>query len=378
MLISMGKPSTQYLKAIHTIINKVKMIMLVVSKNNIHVRKFHEHSLIDQYYINLLIQEVYAVYNIDPEKWNKMGVLSQDKEELIVRIEEGMEGYNPRLIYAKFDVSKNSDLPFYLSLKKDEDDGYCRCIVIPDRNGRIISVICCGPYLPIDALLFKALSNIIIDKIIMRNLENKMIYQSFINNIIKKQYRRLCNYKDLINCNINFWEQEEEIERFIRVDLSDNTPRIPADILWKGLDDLDNMGLISHLIKKFLSLDIYDISDNQIIPIKNFPVIGELSYAILHVYYQTVFDVHLKRHYPGLRYTRCGTELLLASTSNDDFDVDKEDITDIVKKLNLRADIDVIHPNECMGGVMGNRFTVFIDTCGSISFVPFEERNSLT
>lgn len=186
----------------------------------------------------------------------------------------------------------------------------------------------CVPSLPVDVLLFEALANILMKHFLWRR-----------NNLP----RRFTHYNEMVSYHEQFWNGKRGVNRIICVDLSHSIHYVSTKRLWGTLKCLHNMDVISHILKKLISLPIYNADTNLSIPHSNcIPLIGELSDVLLHIFFQYQFDSEVLSRYEGVLYTRWDTNVLLASTSYDSFRLESYEIWNILRDVNLSGFISVI------------------------------------
>ena len=124
-----------------------------------------------------------------------------------------------------------------------------------------------------------------------------------------------------------FWNSQKDVNRIICVNLTASIKHVSTERLWSTLQCLHNLGVISHILKKFISLQIYNTSTKLLIPSDNcIPLIGELSHVLLHLFLQYQLDSVVLTRYKDVLYTRWDTDLFLGSTSNNSYLVESDEI----------------------------------------------------
>ena len=147
----------------------------------------------------------------------------------------------------------------------------------------------------------------------------------------------------MVSFHEEFWDGQRGVDKRVCVDLSHSIHYVSTPRLWNTLKFLHNLGVISHILKEFISLPIYNADTNLQIPHSNcIPLIGELSDVLLHLFLQHQFDREVLSRYEGVLYARWDTNVLLASTRYDPYHLDRPQILDILRHVNLSGFISVI------------------------------------
>lgn len=272
-----------------------------------------------------LVNEINSIYN-ENAVWRERGVLPAEIHALVSRINEGYSSFHPILIYKAYKYGLDMSMQEHFTLERDDEQGYC-CARRPLIHAGDWPCVC-RPSLPVDALLFKALANILMKHFLWRR-----------NNLP----RRLTHYNEMVTYHERFWNGKRGVNRIISVDLTHSIHYVSTERLWTRLKCIHDMGVISHILNKFIHLPIYYADTKLSIPHSNcIPLIGELSDVLLHIFFQHQFDNEVLNRYEGVLYTRWDTEVLLASTSYDSYRVRECDILTILQNVNLSGFVSVI------------------------------------
>jgi hypothetical protein len=258
--------------------------------------------------------------------WRGRGVLPAEIHAMASRINEGYSSYQPILVYKAYKHGIDLNMQEKFVLERQDEEGYC-CARRPLINAGDRPCMCVA-FRPVDALLFKALANILMREFLWRR-----------NNLPHK----LTHYNEMISYHEEFWDDKRDVNQIICVDLTHSIHYVSTERLWSTLECIHNMGVISHILKKFISLPIYNVDTKLKIPHSNcIPLIGELSDVLLHIFFQYQFDSEVLSRYENVLYTRWDTNVLIASTSSDSYRLGRCEICDILRDVNLSGYISVI------------------------------------
>lgn len=285
--------------------------------------------------------------------WRQRGVLPAEINAMVSRINDGYSEFHPILVYQAYKYGRDINMQEHFTLERHDEQGYC-CARRPLIYAGDWPCVCV-PSLPVDVLLFKALANILMQQFLWRR-----------NNLP----RRLTHYNEMVTYHEQFWNGKTDVNRVISVDLSPSIKHVSTERVWSTLKCLHNMGVISNILKKLIYLPIYNASTNLPIPYDNcIPLIGELSDVLLDIFFQYQFDSEVLTQYEDVLYTRWDTNVLLASTSNDSYLVERDEIRNILNHVNLSG---LIHVLERDGGcleVNRDKSELFLDADGYVSVI---------
>ncbi|KAM3316206.1 hypothetical protein ACQJBY_034370 [Aegilops geniculata] len=304
-----------------------------------------------------LINEVKRLYNSN-DMWREHGFLAEQIDTMVSHIHEGYSSFHPRLVYKVYKYGRGGmTLQEHFTLERQDELGYC-CARRPLINAGDWPCMA-APSLSVDVLLLKALANILRREflVIRNNLPPRLNY-----------------YNEMLGYHERFWDGQSGVEKIVCVDLSHSIRYVYTERLWNTLKCLHNLGVISHILKEFLSLPIYNADTNLQIPHSNcIPLIGELSDVLLHLFLQHQFDREVLSRYEGVLYTRWDTNVLLASTRYDSYHLDRPQIQDILRYVNLTGSISVIERGG--GGMLVNpeKSQIFLSADGDVSIPQLSE-----
>lgn len=304
-----------------------------------------------------LINEVRRLYNSN-DMWRERGVLPEEIDTMVSHIHEGYSSFHPKLVYKTYKYGRGGmTLQEHFTLERQDELGYC-CARRPLINAGDWPCMA-APSLPIDVLLFKALANILMREflVIRNNLPSRLFY-----------------YNEMLDYHQRFWDGQSGVEKIVCVDLSHSIRYVSTERLWNTLKCLHNLGVISHILKEFLSLPIYNAATNLQIPHSNcIPLIEELSDVLLHLFFQHQFDREVLSRYEGVLYTRWDTNVLLASTRYDSYHLDRPQILDILRHVNLSGFISVIERGGGGMHVNPEKSQIFLSADGDVSIPQLSE-----
>lgn len=271
----------------------------------------------------LLAEAIDSIYNDD---WRVRGVLPFRKDRLLEQIiTRGSYSFSP---IDRFLLKKSDFLDELVWM--EESRGFISTECVMDHDSWIHVYKCRHST---DSLLMLALSKVLLNTVIGHEAPPN-----------------LTKLRDLMASHYDFIDNQHRVAKLVKIDLSPcMKTTTKSRILACFMNDSRIKGLPFNLLKQVVDLPIYDIQKNQFIPFNGMTPIGEITNVIFHLFYKNVFDNRIEEKYPGITYTRCAHEVLIAIKEYDEFTFDEDSAYNLLDEIDLDGDFDSICLNQYEG-----------------------------
>lgn len=131
-----------------------------------------------------------------------------------------------------------------------------------------------------------------------------------------------------------------DVKGLVKIQLSDSLYNIHRCDICAYIDGFGDT-VLKHLTKQVVCLPIYSIQNGNEINFPWLPPVGELSQVLFHLYYMDIFDTVFEKWYPGVLYSRCYNEVIIAF-ENDDFVCNLEGLHSLLSTNQLEGSVEYI------------------------------------
>jgi hypothetical protein len=302
----------------------------------------------------MLTSAIDSIYN--KEEWLGRGVLPFRKDDLLRQLHTNDYYTFEPLDYYQY---KRSEFPEFVHqmLVMEADKGFLWLNEWVQDGEEMIGVYKCGS--GEDLLLLRGLSRVILNSLIVYDTS-----------------RNLSRLTDLMAPHYDLLNRQRNVVQLVNVDLGDCMGYIRISDLLSKIDYFTSKGVLYDLIKRFLTIAIFDRKSNKLLNLGGIPPMGEITDVILHHFYGMVFDTALERAFPGITFTRWGHEVFILIKESDTFTFDIDDLKNILRHNGLLDGSDISYMNRGDMGCLptsNEEKAVFLYEDGEVAVWNFED-----
>lgn len=276
-------------------------------------------SLHDHKKVVMLTSAIDTIYN---DEWRVRGVLPFRKDNLQMDLLVKEDFILDPINYYQY---KQSDIPnlFYKMLLTEAKLGYIWLNEWVDSDGaHIIGVYNCRN--PVDLLLLTALSRVIITTLFEYD-----------------DMPHLFKFKDLKAQHYAFLNRQQNVVKVVKLEFRECMGHILKSRIYHTLDIIPCQGILLKLIKQVIYLPVYHHKTDQILHLKGITPIGEITQVLMHYFLAYVLDMAIEKKFPGITYSRWGTEVFLVFKEGDSFSFNEEVIDLLLEEIDLKKQTSI-------------------------------------